>query len=81
MIVLLCAGVVMQMLGMAVTLWNPGEAVDIADPLTTSVLEGFAIPSSLATFRFHRRPWPFMTSYAHTHGLLLASVPFHPPTL
>lgn len=77
--VLLCIGVLMPMLGVAITLWDPAEAADIADPLVTSALEGFSIPSSITTLRFLPYPLPLITSLSSLHEFLLASVPFHPP--
>jgi hypothetical protein len=44
MVMLLCFFVVVQMLGVPVTLLNPVEA---ADTLAASALEGFCVPSSL----------------------------------
>lgn len=44
--IFLFVGVLRQMLGAPVTLWEFVETADRTDPLTTSILEDFSIPSS-----------------------------------
>jgi len=80
LLILLCIGVLALTLGAPVTLWNPIETADDADPLTTSILEAFSIPSaqsllSLSSGRI--LPADFQSPL---HGLLLASGQFHPPS-
>ncbi len=79
--ILLCVGILMQLLGVTITLWDPAATADIADPLATSVLEGFAIPSTLTTLSFLPHPVPLMIVFSLLQSFLLASVPFHPPVL
>ena len=43
MVMVLCLFVVVQMLGVPVTLLNPIEAAEAADTLTGSVSEGFSM--------------------------------------
>lgn len=80
LLILLCIGVLALTLGAPVTLWNPIETADDADPLTTSILEAFSIPSaqsflSLSSGRI--LPADFQSPL---HGLLLVSGQFHPPS-
>lgn len=79
LLILLCVGILMQTLGMTITLWDPAATADSADPLTTSVLEGFAIPSTLTMLSFLPHPVPLLTVLSPLRSFLLASEPFHPP--
>ena len=79
LMILLCIGVLAQTLGAPVTLWSPVETEDNADPLITSVLEAFSIPSapSLLNLSSYRNlPADFQSPL---HGSLLVSGLFHPP--
>ncbi|WP_455376964.1 hypothetical protein [Petrachloros mirabilis] len=76
-VLLLCFGVFMQMLGVPVTLWDVDNAVDV-DYL--SFLEGLAIPAESplmgpAQFLSRDRRMAVMV-----HSLLRDHSVFHPPT-
>ena len=75
-VMLLCFCIMMQMLGVPVTLLNPGAA---ADSLAESISEGFSVPSVLP----HLTPSVDIVSVADTspsvHTPFLASTLFHPP--
>lgn len=78
MLLLLSLCVLVQMLGVPVTLLNP---MDAADTLADSVSEGFSVPSSLPQLTLS-----FETIYAtdvqsSMHVLVFASAMFHPPVL
>lgn len=77
-IVILCLGILMQMLGVTMTLWDPAAPVD-TDPVTASLLEDWSIPSSIVPLRFPPRTLPPTGSSASGPALFLDSVPFHPP--
>ncbi len=74
--VVLCLCVVVQMLGVPVTLLTPVETVDT---LAESVSEGFSVPSSFL------QPTPSVEVVSVTdaqsfaHVVVLASALFHPP--
>jgi hypothetical protein len=79
--ILLCVGVLMQMLGPPITLWDPAETADSTDPLTISILEDFSIPSaptSLSLLLYRLLSTDIQSSL---HGFLLVSGLFHPPNL
>lgn len=75
-ILFLCICVVLQMLGVPVTLLNPSLSSDI---LGTSVLEGFSVPPAPP----HLNPFSAFVlvtqGHASVHMPLLASDLFHPP--
>jgi hypothetical protein len=79
--IILCVGVLKQMLGTPVTFWECAETADKTDPLTKSILEDFSIPSSsmprsILPYRF------LLTDFQSSlHALLLVSGLFHPPSL
>jgi hypothetical protein len=75
---LLSLFVLMQMLGVPVTLLNPLEA---ADTQHASILEGFSVPSSLPqlTSSFETETAP--DAQPSVHLPVLASMLFHPPVL
>jgi len=73
---LLCACVVVQMLGVPATLLDPAAA---SDTLGNSVLEGFSVPPSVIEIRPLTKAQP-VTDILHVFTRpLLITVPFHPP--
>ena len=78
LIMLLCLFVVVQMLGVPVTLLNPVEA---ADSLTVSVSEGFSIPSSISQPTLVVNTDPVTDGQPSIHTPVLASTPFRPPVI
>lgn len=78
MVVLLCLCIMVQMLGVPVTLLNPGGA---ADTLAVSVSEGFSVPSSLPQLTPSVEMVPVTDAQPSVHVPVLASVLFHPPIL
>ena len=78
MVMLLCLFVVMQMLGVPVTLLNPVEA---ADTQTVSVSEGFSVPSSFPQLTPAFETDPVTDAQPSVHVPVLASSLFHPPVL
>ncbi|MEO5956167.1 MAG: hypothetical protein ABIR36_10825 [Nitrospiraceae bacterium] len=75
---LLCLFVVVQMLGVPVTLLSPLEA---ADTLGASVLEGFSVPSTVPQFTLSSETLPVTDAQPSVHVPVLASALFHPPVL
>ena len=75
---LLSLFILMQMLGVPVTLLNPHEA---ADTQRTSVLEGFSVPSSLPQLTASFETDTATDAQPSVHLPVLASVLFHPPVL
>jgi len=75
---LLCLFILVQMLGVPVTLLNPHE---VADSQTASVLEGFSIPSSLPQLTSSFKMDTAADAQPSIHVPILASVLFHPPVL
>lgn len=75
---LLCFFVLVQMLGVPVTLLNPLEP---ADTQRVSILEGFSVPSLLPelTSSFETATAP--DAQPSVHLPVLASVLFHPPII
>jgi len=78
MVMLLCICIMVQMLGVPVTLLNPGGA---ADTLAVSVSEGFSVPSSLPQLMPSVEMVPVTDAQLSVHVPVLASVLFHPPIL
>jgi hypothetical protein len=78
LIMLLCLFVVVQMLGVPVTLLNPVEA---ADSLTVSVSEGFSIPSSIPQPTLAVNTDPVTDGQSSIHTPVLASTLFRPPVI
>jgi hypothetical protein len=78
MVLLLSLCVVVQMLGVPVTLLNPMEA---ADTLADSVSEGFSVPSSRPQLMLSFRKISATDDQPSMHVLVLASALFHPPVL
>ena len=78
MVMLLCICIMVQMLGVPVTLLNPGWA---AETLAVSVSEGFSVPSSLPQLALSVEMVPVTDAQLSVHVPVLASVLFHPPIL
>jgi hypothetical protein len=76
MAMLLCFCVVVQMLGVPVTLLNSGGA---ADALAASAYEGFSVPSSLPQLTPSFKIVPVTDAQPSVHVPVLASALFHPP--
>lgn len=77
-VMVLCACVLFQMLGVPITLLNPSLS---SDTLSASVLEGFTILPTLPKLIQSSQYIPLPNAYPSMHVPLLASVPFHPPVL
>ena len=78
MVMLLCMCIMVQMLGVPVTLLNLGG---VADTLAVSVCEGFSVPSSLPHLTPSVEMVPVSDAQLSVHVPVLASVLFHPPIL
>jgi hypothetical protein len=78
MVLLLSLCVLVQMLGVPVTLLNPMEA---ADTLADSVSEGFAVPSSRPQLTLSFGKISATDDQTSMHVPVLASAMFHPPVL
>ncbi len=78
MVLLLCLFVVVQMLGVPVTLLNP---IEPADSLTSSVFEGFSIPSSIPRPTAAFNGDPVTEGPPSRHMPVLTSALFRPPVL
>ena len=78
MVMLLCFFVVVQMLGVPVTLLNPLET---ADTMGGSVLEGFSVPSTVPQLTLSSETVPVTDAQPSGHVPVLASALFHPPIL
>ena len=75
-VMLLCLSILVQMLGVPVTLLNPFEP---ADTQSVSVLEGFSVPSSLPQLTSSFETDTVTDTQPSVHLPVLASVLFHPP--
>ena len=73
---LLSLFILVQMLGVPVTLLNPHEA---ADTQRASVLEGFSVPSSLPQLTSSFETDTTTDAQPSVHLPVLASALFHPP--
>jgi hypothetical protein len=76
MVVLLCLCVMVHMLGVPMTLLNPGGA---ADTLAASAYEGFSVPSSLPKLMPSFEMVSVTDTQPFVHMPVLASALFHPP--
>jgi hypothetical protein len=76
MIMLLCACIVLQMLGVPGTMLNP---VDISDQPAASVLEGFSLPPTLPQLALFAESVLVADVHPLVHVPILASALFHPP--
>jgi hypothetical protein len=81
LMVLLCVGVVMQLLGAPLTLWNVAESFDSADPLTTLLLEALSLPSLTTTRGLELSRIASSDFRSSLHGVLDETGLFHPPSL
>lgn len=77
-VLLLSLCVLVQMLGVPVTLLNPVEATDT---LAVSVSEGFSIPSSLPQLMPSFETISVTDGQPSVHAPVFASTLFHPPVL
>ena len=75
-VLFLCVCVVLQMLGVPVTLLNPSDS---SDALGGSVLEGFSVMPALPEMILFSRQGSFPNVCASAHVPILASALFHPP--
>jgi hypothetical protein len=75
-VMLLCLSILVQMLGVPVTLLNPFEP---ADTQRVSVLEGFSVPSSLPQLTSSFETDTATDTQPSVHLPVLSSVLFHPP--
>jgi hypothetical protein len=75
---LLCICIMMQMLGVPVTLLHPFAN---SDALEASLLEGFSVPPSLLHLTLSSESIPVIEIHMTGRIPVLASVPFHPPVL
>lgn len=75
---LLSLFVLVQMLGVPITLLNPLEA---GDTQRASILEGFSVPSSLPQLMSSFEAETAPDAQPSVHLPVLASVLFHPPVL
>jgi hypothetical protein len=78
LVMLLCICIMVQMLGVPVTLLHPAAN---SDALEASVLEGFSVPPSLPHLMLSSESVPLIESHPSGQAPVLASVPFHPPVL
>lgn len=74
----LCLCVIMQMLGVPVTLLSVGDS---GDEFSGSVLEGFAVPQMLSPMTLTPESIPVSEWPRSAHLLVLDSERFHPPAL
>jgi hypothetical protein len=77
-ILFLCLSVIMQMLGVPVTLLSPALSLDTLD---ASVLEGFSIPPAVPQLTRSSETIPVTDAQPSGHVPILASTLFHPPVL
>jgi hypothetical protein len=75
-VMLLCLVVLIQTLGVPVTLLNP---VEPADTQRVSILEGFSVPSSLPTLKSLFETGTARDAQPSIQLPVLTSVLFHPP--
>jgi hypothetical protein len=72
----LCVCIILQMLGVPVTLLNPSLA---SDTLEASVLEGFSVPPTFPELVLSPESVLVSEFYPEVPVPVLASVLFHPP--
>jgi hypothetical protein len=73
--ILLCLCVLMQMLGVPATLWDPGDSFDIVE----SVLEGWSIHAQYTLLPPGSRFRPIPDTRLMLRGPILAGALFRPP--
>ena len=76
MAILLCLCIMVHMLGVPMTLLNPGGA---ADALAASAYEGYSVPSSLPQQTPSFEMVSVTDAQPFIHMPVLASMLFHPP--
>ncbi len=76
MILLLCVGIMAQMLGAPVTLLNPAGS---GNALGASLLEGFSVPPTLPHVMLSSESVPVIERHPFGQVSGLVTVPFHPP--
>lgn len=76
LVLFLCLCVILQVLGVPVTLLNPD---DNADALAASVLEGFSVPPTLPELALSSESVLLSDVHPFVHVPLLTSALFHPP--
>jgi len=76
MILLLCVGIMLQMLGVPVTLLDP---VVSGDALGASVLEGFSVLPAMPQMTVSSESVPVIEHHPSGQVSVRAAVPFHPP--
>jgi hypothetical protein len=72
----LCLSIIMQMLGVPLTLLSPALPLDTAGE---SVLEGFSIPPTVPLVARSSKPAFVIDTQSSVHVPILASAVFHPP--
>ena len=81
LMILLYVGILTQMLGAPLTLWDLAETADTVDPLTASILEGFSIPSMPTPLSLSPNGLLSTDYHPDIHRLLASPGLFHPPIL
>ncbi|NOT22860.1 MAG: hypothetical protein HOP22_09060 [Nitrospiraceae bacterium] len=76
MVVLLCLCIVVQMLGVPMTLLSP---VGTVDTIAVSTSEGFSVPSSIPQLTPSVEMVPVIDAQPSVHVPVLDSTLFHPP--
>lgn len=75
-VIFLCVCVIVQMLGVPVTLFNLANA---PDTLTASVLEGYAVPPTLPELALSPESVLVTELHPPVYARIFASALFHPP--
>ncbi len=73
---LVCLGVVMQMLGTTMTLWDFTYQLD---PINAPLLEGFSLPASAISVQSAAVSWRAADHIGTLHPVLREQVLFRPP--
>ena len=73
---MVCFTIIMQMLGVSISLWELDAASDLVE---SALLEGFSIPASMEKLSVTPQKSPSFASAPLDHGILLAGSLFHPP--
>ena len=75
-VIVLCMCVLVQMLGVPVTLLTPG---DLTESLAGSALEGFSVPSTCPQLAVSSEARLVAERPSSSRAPTFASTPFHPP--
>lgn len=75
-VIFLCVCVIMQMLGVPVTLFN---LADVSDTRAASVLEGYSVPPTLPELALSPESVLVTELHPPVYARILASALFHPP--